>query len=167
MDTSLNKSINTLRRMKGMNKKHLIKAMAISALMSLSICSAVYAETVSRSAYVRSVAEYGDANENVRGTYIATGEKKVAKTSLASKHSGTLYGTIYTAEYNYTTGDYVYTSNMSVVASHGDTFERELARNKDSAVVDYIHNIQMYYSSSKNSTTLADSYIYTAMQYYR
>ena len=29
-----------------------------------------------------------------------------------------------------------YTSNMSVVASHGDTFERELARNKEIADVD-------------------------------
>lgn len=57
--------------------------------------------------------------------------------------------------------------SMSVVASHGDTFERIIARNKDSAVVDYIHNVQMYYSSSKNSATLADSYIYTAKQYYR
>lgn len=150
-----------------MNKKRLIKTMAISALMSLSICSSVYATTVSREDKVRSVKEYRDSEPTVRGTYAATGEAKTAKTSFLSIYSGTLYGTIYTAEYNYNTGDYVYSSDMSVVAKHGDTFGRKLNRDKDSNVVDYIHNVQMYYSSSKNSATLADSYIYTAKQYYR
>lgn len=150
-----------------MNKKHLIKAMVISTLMSLSICSSVYATTVSRDKYVKNVAKYSDSEDTVRGTYVATGEEKLAKTSMVSTYSGTLYGNIYTAKHSYLTGNYEYTSNMSVVAKHGDTFERKLARNMGSEVVDYIHNVQMYYSSSKNSASLADSYIYTAMQYYR
>ena len=150
-----------------MNKKRLIKTMAISALMSLSICSSVYATTVSRDKYVKNVAEYGDREDTTIGTYVATGKKTDAITSMISAYSGTLYGTIYTAEHSYATGDYVYTSNMSVVARHGDTFKRELDRKKDSAVVDYIHNVQMYYSSLKNSSTLADSYLYIAKQYYR
>ena len=75
-----------------------------------------------------------------------------------------LYCNIFTAKNDYNTGSYSYSSNIAVVASHGDTFERSVTRNPSSAVVDYIHCVESYYSSSKLSSTLADKYSYTAMQ---
>ena len=86
---------------------------------------------------------------------------------MISKSYSKLYCNIFTAKNDYNTGSYSYSSNIAVVASHGDTFERSVTRNPSSAVVDYIHCVESYYSSSKLSSTLADKYSYTAMQYYR
>lgn len=150
-----------------MNNKHVFRTMVFTALMSLSVCSAAYASTVTRSSKVQSVSKYDDSFTTGRGTYIATGTSTTAKTSMASTSTQKLYGDIYTAEHNYNTGRYDFTSDIAVVVAHGDTVSRTHSRNKDSAVVDYIHSINMYYTSSKSSETLADSYNYTAMQYYR
>ena len=132
--------------------------------MSMTVCSAAYATTVSKSVKVRNKNTYNDSLTTAAATYTATGTSSKAKTSMISKSYSKLYCNIFTAKNDYNTGSYSYSSNIAVVASHGDTFERSVTRNPSSAVVDYIHCVESYYSSSKLSSTLADKYSYTAMQ---
>lgn len=48
----------------------------------------------------------------------------------------------------------------------GTTAYAEIARNKNSYVYDYEHSVKSYASITGTSSTLVDSYTYTAKQYY-
>lgn len=148
-----------------MKKKLVFRGIVLSIVAIVMIGSSVYATSFYKEEENRSK-DYIKDLQTDRGTYYASGNGSLAKTGMVSVYSDTLYGTIYTALHDYTTSDFIYTSNMNIVTVPGGSYSRSWAREKDSSVVDYIHCVQTYYSSSKSSVTLADSFTYVAKQYY-
>ena len=67
----------------------------------MTLCSAAYATTVSKSVKVRNKNTYNDSLTTAAATYTATGTSSKAKTSMISKSYSKLYCNIFTNFLNF------------------------------------------------------------------
>lgn len=148
-----------------MKKSDAIKTVICIFVFTLIFGTTVMAGTVTRSAKVRGT-NYTDSYTGSYGNYVASGDNSQVRTSVQSTASSNAYFACYVKRYNYSSGKYDLSRDTSKALANGATNVAVMARSKDSYVYDYVHHAAAYASPTGTSSTMVDSYTFTAKQYY-
>lgn len=147
-----------------MKKKRIFCAILVIAMLVGSM--SVYAYSYSAEAKKRGMT-YNIHKTGSNSTFYAVGTKTKLYTNAVNNSNTSIYMKASVQRYDHSTKKYTRKQYEGVIGQGYMVNSGEMSREYQSDVLDYYYGCETYYSTYNSSAMRADTYSYTAFQYYK